>query len=45
LNDLKADSETRDIPVVICSIVEEKERGFSLGAADYLLNPSSRTIC
>jgi CheY-like chemotaxis protein len=39
LNDLKNDSETRDIPVVICSILEEKERGFSLGAADYLLKP------
>jgi len=39
LSDLKADSETRDIPVVICSIVEDKERGFSLGAADYLLKP------
>jgi len=39
LNDLKADGETRDIPVVICSIVEDQERGFSLGAADYLLKP------
>ena len=39
LNDLKSDSETRDIPVIICSIVEDQERGFSLGAADYLLKP------
>ena len=39
LNDLKADAETRDIPVVVCSIVEDQERGFSLGAADYLLKP------
>jgi PAS domain S-box-containing protein len=39
LSDLKADSETRDIPVVICSIMEEQERGYSLGAADYLLKP------
>ncbi|MEW6241121.1 MAG: GAF domain-containing protein, partial [Chloroflexota bacterium] len=30
LQDLKSDSETRDIPVVICSIVEEREKGFSL---------------
>ncbi|MEW5941053.1 MAG: response regulator, partial [Chloroflexota bacterium] len=37
--DLKSNSETRDIPVVVCSIVEEKEKGFSLGAADYLLKP------
>ena len=39
LNDLKADEETRDIPVIICSIIEDQERGFSLGAADYLLKP------
>ncbi len=39
LNDLKGDPETRDIPVIICSIIEEQERGFSLGAADYLLKP------
>lgn len=39
LNDLKANASTRDIPVVVCSIVEEQEKGFSLGAADYLLKP------
>jgi CheY-like chemotaxis protein/anti-sigma regulatory factor (Ser/Thr protein kinase) len=39
LNDLKSDSETRDIPVIICSIIEDLERGFSFGAADYLLKP------
>jgi signal transduction histidine kinase/CheY-like chemotaxis protein len=39
LSDLKGDFETRDIPVIICSIIEEQERGFSLGAADYLLKP------
>jgi len=39
LSDLKRNPETRDIPVIICSIVEQQERGFSLGAADYLLKP------
>ncbi len=39
LSELKRDAETRDIPVVICSILEQQERGFSLGAADYLLKP------
>jgi PAS domain S-box-containing protein len=39
LRDLKSNPETRDIPVIICSIIEEQERGFSLGAADYLLKP------
>ncbi|MFH1186239.1 MAG: response regulator [Chloroflexota bacterium] len=39
LTDLKADSETRGIPVIVCSILEQQERGFSLGAADYVLKP------
>jgi PAS domain S-box-containing protein len=39
LNELKTNAQTRDIPVIICSIIEEQERGFSLGAADYLLKP------
>jgi len=39
LNDLKSNAETRDIPVIVCSIVEEREKGFSLGAADYLVKP------
>jgi len=39
LNSLKSNQTTREIPVVICSIVEEQERGFSLGAADYLVKP------
>lgn len=39
LAELKADPQTRDTPVIICSIVEEEEKGFSLGAADYLVKP------
>ena len=39
LTELKSSSETRDIPVVVCSIVEDEEKGFSLGAADYLVKP------
>ncbi|MBI5295206.1 MAG: GAF domain-containing protein [Chloroflexi bacterium] len=39
LTELKSNPETRDIPVMICSIIEEQERGFSLGAADYLVKP------
>jgi len=39
LKDLKNCPETRDIPIIICSILEEEERGFSLGAADYLVKP------
>ena len=39
MNELKYDPATRDIPVVVCSILEEEEKGFSLGAADYLVKP------
>jgi len=39
LTDLKSSPETRDIPVIVCSIVEDEEKGFSLGAADYLVKP------
>jgi len=39
LTDLKSDPETRDVPVIVCSIIEDKEKGFSLGAADYLVKP------
>jgi CheY-like chemotaxis protein len=39
LTDLKSSAETRDVPVIVCSIVEEEEKGFSLGAADYLIKP------
>jgi len=39
LDALKLDPETRNIPVIICSIVEDIERGFNLGASDYLVKP------
>jgi CheY-like chemotaxis protein len=39
LEQLKNDPETKNIPVIVCSIVEEDEKGFSLGAADYLVKP------
>jgi PAS domain S-box-containing protein len=39
LTRLKADQATASIPVVVVSIIDERGRGFSLGAADYLLKP------
>ena len=39
LTDLKSDPVTRDVPVVICSIMEQTDKGFSLGASDYLVKP------
>ncbi|WP_448591675.1 response regulator, partial [Thermoflexus hugenholtzii] len=39
LQELKADPQTRAIPVIICSILDERGQGFSLGAAEYLVKP------
>jgi GAF domain-containing protein/response regulator RpfG family c-di-GMP phosphodiesterase len=39
LNLLKEDPFTKDIPVIVCSIISDKNKGFSLGAADYLVKP------
>ncbi len=41
LSELKADRRTASIPVVLLTMVEDKEKGFALGAADYLLKPVS----
>jgi CheY-like chemotaxis protein len=41
LRDLKLDEQTKTIPVVIVSVVDEKSKGLSLGAADYLVKPVS----
>ncbi|MGZ9223483.1 MAG: response regulator, partial [Anaerolineales bacterium] len=39
LNELKSDAATRDFPVIICSILDQADKGFNLGAADYLVKP------
>jgi signal transduction histidine kinase/DNA-binding response OmpR family regulator len=39
LQELKNDPQTRQIPIIVCSILEDEEKGFSLGAADYLVKP------
>ncbi len=36
---LKADPRTSDIPILILSIIEDRERGLALGADDYLTKP------
>lgn len=36
---LRRNSETANIPVIILSIVDQKQVGFALGAADYLIKP------
>ena len=39
LSELKGDPATADIPVVMLTIVDDRGRGFTLGAADYLTKP------
>jgi CheY-like chemotaxis protein/anti-sigma regulatory factor (Ser/Thr protein kinase) len=42
LHELKADPATRDIPIVLLSVVDQKNLGYRLGAADYLVKPVER---
>jgi PAS domain S-box-containing protein len=42
LTHLKEDPATASIPVIIVSIVDDKNLGYSLGAADYLTKPINR---
>ncbi|MGQ9554724.1 MAG: response regulator [Anaerolineae bacterium] len=39
LQALKLDERTRHIPVVVCSVVDDRELGLALGAAEYLTKP------
>ena len=39
IQELKADADTRHIPVIMATIISEKEYGLSLGATDYLVKP------
>ncbi len=36
---LKDDDATFEIPVIVCSIVDDAKRGFQLGASEYLVKP------
>lgn len=39
LSDLKSDKTTKNIPVVITSMIDNKDLGYALGATDYLVKP------
>jgi len=39
LSHLKTDPTTRNIPIIMLSIIDNKKLGFSLGAFDYLVKP------
>jgi signal transduction histidine kinase/ActR/RegA family two-component response regulator len=42
LEELKSGADTKDIPVIVVSIVDERSRGAALGAAAYMVKPVSR---
>jgi signal transduction histidine kinase/CheY-like chemotaxis protein len=39
LAELRKTPEISNTPILVCSIIQDKTRGFSLGAADYLVKP------
>jgi len=41
---LKKTPETVNIPIIIVSIVDQKQIGFALGAADYLMKPIAKPV-
>jgi len=42
LRSLKESPETRNIPVVVVSVLDDRSLGFALGADDYLVKPAPR---
>ncbi len=42
LQELKADAELAQIPVLMLTILDEKHKGYALGAADYMTKPFNR---
>ena len=42
LRALKADPVLRDVPVVMLTMLDDKSKGYSLGATDYLVKPVDR---
>ncbi len=39
---LTRDEETKNIPVIVCSVLRERDLAFSLGATDFLAKPISQ---
>jgi PAS domain S-box-containing protein len=44
LASLRKNSDTANIPVIVLSIVDQKQVGFALGAADYLIKPVRKPV-
>ncbi|MGC9356405.1 MAG: GAF domain-containing protein [Anaerolineae bacterium] len=39
IQNLRSDPETQNVPIVVCSIVSDRDRGLSMGVTDYLVKP------
>lgn len=44
LVELKAAAETENIPIIVVSILDNKQVGFALGAVDYLIKPINKLL-
>jgi PAS domain S-box-containing protein len=44
LESLKASRETRDVPVIVCTILPDKQKAFSLGASEFLEKPVNESV-
>ena len=42
LSTLKADPSLENIPVIMLTMVDDKKRGYALGAANYIIKPTNR---
>ncbi len=42
LSELKADPDLADIPVIMVTVVDDKNQGYALGASDYITKPIDR---
>ncbi|MBF0558138.1 MAG: response regulator [Nitrospirae bacterium] len=42
LNELKSDPEIKHIPVIVSSVIDNRELGIALGASDYLVKPLNK---
>ena len=43
LSKLKSDALLADVPVIMLSIVDDKQKGFSLGVSEYLVKPAEKS--
>src|SRR4029077_3105446 len=44
LSRLKNTPETANIPIIVVSVVDQKQMGFTLGAAEYLVKPVQKSV-